>query len=119
MLDNNITYSVPDFHVYHVRDRASWSFYRDRMTPGQVWSQDRIEAACRGFDSRTLPLVIAMGSTWGGIRELIGPENASTVLYDDPALAREMVEWQDWKRSSPGSSRREGPAASDRCMPIV
>ncbi len=29
VLDNDITYSMPDFQVYPVRDRASWKFYRD------------------------------------------------------------------------------------------
>ena len=28
----------------------------------------------------------------------MGPENASTVLYDDPGLAREIVAWEDWIR---------------------
>jgi hypothetical protein len=98
VLDNDITYSMPDFQVYHVRDRASWEFYRDRASPGAPWSASRIDAACRALDSRTRPLVIGVGSTWGTIRELMGPEAGSTVLYDDPALAREIVAWEDWIR---------------------
>ena len=98
VIDNAITYSMPDFQVYHVRDRASWEFYRDHMSPGAPWPPDRVETACRRLDLRTRPLVVPVGSTWGLIRELMGPEAASTVLYDDPSLAREIVEWQDWKR---------------------
>lgn len=98
VIDNDITYSMPDFQVYPVRDRASWKFYRDRMSPGPRWPADRIEAACRALDSRTRPLAVHGGSTWGTIRDLMGPESASTVLYDDPGLAREIVAWEDWKR---------------------
>jgi hypothetical protein len=98
VIDNDITYSMPDFQVYHVRDRDSWEFYRDRMSPGPRWSAGRIETACRALDTRALPLSIYAGYTWGIIRELMGPQNAATVLYDDPGLAREIVAWQDWIR---------------------
>jgi hypothetical protein len=98
VIDSDITYSMPDFQVYHVRDRASWQFYRDRVTPGRPWNARRLAAACRLYAARTRPLAVSVGSTWGFIREIMGPETASTVLYDDPALAREIIEWEDWKR---------------------
>jgi len=98
VLDNDITYSMPDFQAYHVRDRASWKRYRELVTPGAPWSAQRIDAACGKYDGRTRPLVVSVGSTWGMIREIMGPETASTVLYDDPALVREIIEWQDWRR---------------------
>jgi hypothetical protein len=96
--ENDITYSMPDFRVYHVRDRASWVFYRDRVAPGAPWSAERLEAACARYDGRDRPLSLPVGSTWGWIREIMGPEAASTILYDDPDLVREMIEWQDWRR---------------------
>lgn len=98
VLQNDITYSMPDFQVYHVRDRKSWQFYRDRMTPGKPWPSKKLDRACRKYDSRTMPLSVGVGSTWGGIRGLMGPVAASTVLYDDPALAHEMIEWFSWMR---------------------
>ena len=72
VIDNDITYSMPDFQVYHVRDRASWRHFLDRTEPGQRWSADRIEAACRPLDSRTRPLEMHLGSTWGRVRESDG-----------------------------------------------
>jgi hypothetical protein len=39
-----------------------------------------------------------VGSTWGTIRELMGPEAACTVLYDDPGLAAEIVAYEDHVR---------------------
>jgi hypothetical protein len=100
VIDNDITYSMPDFQVYHVRGRASWRSYRDRASPGAPWPAGRIETACRALDGRTRPLAIHVGSTWGSIRELMGPEAACTVLYDDPGLASQIVEWQDWIRKA-------------------
>lgn len=96
VVDNDITYSMPHFIVYDVRDRASWEFYRERTAPGPRWSTERIHEACRRFDRRTRPLCVSLGSTWGYLRGLMGPEKACTVLYDDPALAHEILDWCSW-----------------------
>jgi len=96
VIDNDITYSMPEFKVYHVRDRESWNFYRDRMTPGPLWSADKIEKECQRFDNRDKPLTIGGGGTWGALRDLMGSERACTILYDDPVLAHEIIEWRTW-----------------------
>jgi len=96
VINNESTYSMPEFRGYHVRDRKSWNFYRERTTPGPLWPADRIEKECRRFDNRHRPLAITGGSTWGSVRGLMGPERASTILYDDPDLAREIIGWQTW-----------------------
>ena len=92
VLDNEITYAMPEFVRYHVTDRASWDFYRERTARGPRWSAEEIEAACRRFDDRDRPLCIGVGSTWGRLRGLMGPYAASTVLYDDPGLAHEIID---------------------------
>lgn len=93
VIDNAITYSMPEFVVYDVRDRASWEFYKERVTPGKMWSSEEIEAACRRFDERERPLAIYAGATWGQLRNLMGPEKACTILYDDPGLAHEIIDF--------------------------
>ena len=98
LVDNDITYSMPEFIVYPVRDRASWEFYRDRATPGPLWPGQRMEQECRRFDERDRPLAISVGGTWGSLRSLMGPEAACTVLYDDPGLAREILDYLAWNR---------------------
>lgn len=98
VLHNDVTYSMPMFLEYDVRDRQSWYFYRDAMTPGKRWDSRRINDACKKYDHRTSPLQVHAGGTWGGfLRGLMGPELAMTILYDDPALAHEMLEWNYWK----------------------
>jgi hypothetical protein len=96
--DNAGVYGMPEFVRYDVRDRTSWQKYRDLMTPGRPWSQERIDQACASYDDRRKPLEIKAGGTWGSLRSLMGPELACTVLYDDRVLAHEILEWQDWKR---------------------
>ncbi len=98
VIDNDITYSMPEFIRYPVRDRKSWEFFKDRFTPGKRWSFDRIDKECLRFDSRTKPLAIGAGSTWGGcLRSVLGPELACTILYDEPGFAEEILQWHYWK----------------------
>ena len=97
VVDNDVAYSMPEFVRYHVTDRASWEFYRERTARGPRWSADRIEEACRRFDGREDPLCVGIGSTWGRLRSLMGPYAASTVLYDDPLLARDILEHYAWE----------------------
>ena len=97
VLDNDITYAMPEFIRYHVTDRASWEFYRERTARGPRWSADEIEAACRRFDERDRPLRVSVGSTWGHLRGLMGPYAASTVLYDDPQLAHDIIDHYAWQ----------------------
>jgi len=98
VIDNDITYIMPEFLVYPVRDRASWEFYRDRQTPGAPWPAERVEETCRRFDGRDRPLAVGVGGTWGTLRSLMGPERACTILYDEPDLAREIIEFFAWRR---------------------
>ncbi len=93
VIDNDITYSMPHYETYHVRDRKSWEFYRECKTPAGRRSAEEIEEACRRFDDRDRPLAVPAGSTWGSLRSLMGPEAACTVLYDDPELAHEIIDW--------------------------
>lgn len=94
VIDNDATYSMPEFIRYPVRDRESWELYKRRMTPTRFLSPEEIEANCRRLDPRTRPLCIWAGSTYGGARGLMGPEAVSYAFYDDPELVHDIMEWQ-------------------------
>ena len=96
VIDNDVTYSMPDYVIHHVKDRKTWTFYRDRATPGKPWSSELLDHECRRFDRRDRPLSLGIGGTWGRLRGLMGPAAACTVLYDDPNLAHEIIEWYAW-----------------------
>ncbi|NPV47126.1 MAG: hypothetical protein HPY69_09200 [Armatimonadetes bacterium] len=92
VLENDITYSMPEFIRYPVRDWDSWLFYKQRTTPRQFMSREDMEANCRRFDDRTMPLVISAGSTYGTVRGLMGTEAASLAIYDAPDLIHDIVQ---------------------------
>jgi hypothetical protein len=93
VVNNEDEYSMPDFVRAHVRDRASWEIYREKRRPGPLWDMKRIREACRPLMHRTRPLSIACGSTWGFLRDVAGNELAATMLYDDPELAHEIIDF--------------------------
>jgi len=92
VVDNDNIYIMPDFQAFHVRDRKSWEFYRERTAPSGRRPRAEVEADIAAFDRCDRPLCIGVGSTWGGLRGLMGPERACTILYDDPALAHEIID---------------------------
>ena len=94
VLNNDKTYSMPEFIRYPVRDRESWEFYKKLVNPTEIMPADAMEAHCRRFDNRDMPLVIQAGGTYGNIRSLMGVESASMTLYDDPELIRDIISFQ-------------------------
>lgn len=93
VLDNDVTYSMPEYVRYPVRDRESWEFYKQRHTPREFMSAADLEVNCRRFDNRTKPLCIGAGSTYGTVRGLMGTEAASLALHDDPDLVHDITNW--------------------------
>lgn len=93
VIENDVTYSMPEFIRYDVRDRESWEFWKSRSNPKSMMSDDEIEERCRRYDDRDMPLVIGAGGTYGFLRGLMGPEAASYILFDDPELVHDMTAW--------------------------
>jgi len=55
-----------------------------------------VEAQADRLDGRTRPARVAAGSTWGTVRQWMGPERALLAVHDDPDLVVEMIRWQTW-----------------------
>ena len=100
LVDNDVTYSMPEFVRYPVRDRASWDFFRRRMTPPGLRPAETIERPCRKLEDRDRPLAVHIGGTWGNLRNMMGPADACTVLYDDPSLAAEIIDYIAWHQQT-------------------
>jgi len=86
--------SIP-MHLGHtLTDRASWQeHFKPRLdpdTPGRIPSRPQIEAMMRPDH----PYVRTAwgGSLYGWLRDWMGMENLSMLLYEDPALFEEMVD---------------------------
>jgi uroporphyrinogen decarboxylase len=94
VIDNDITYSMPQFIRYPVRDRESWELWKRRMTPRGRMGADEMEQRCRALDERDRPLCVRASGSYGMRRGLMGPEGLSLAFYDDPQLVHDMVRWE-------------------------
>lgn len=86
--------SIPRYIRYAIQDRADWERMRiERLDPGHP---DRVplhlDALVRRFNAADYPITIFVGSLYGGIRNWMGVENLSLMLYDDLPLVEEMME---------------------------
>lgn len=87
--------SIP-MHVGHtLTDRESWNkHYKPRLRPDAParypndW--ERRVAVWRNRD-RSHPTIVGAGSLFGCLRDWMGMENISMVVYDDPAWFEEMI----------------------------
>lgn len=83
-------------HVGHTLvDRDSWvKHYKPRLDPDHPERLRRLEAEDKTAwfdDDRDHPIFLGGGSLFGWIRDWMGLENASYVVYDEPAWFEEMV----------------------------
>jgi hypothetical protein len=93
VIHNDITYSMPEFIRFPVRDRASWELYKERTTPHEFMARDEMERRAKPYDTRDTPLCVGAWGTYGVVRGLMGPAAASLAFYDDPELVHEITEW--------------------------
>jgi uroporphyrinogen decarboxylase len=88
--------TIPHYIDWTLKDGKSWQEHfkwrLDPETPGRIpdaWPQD---CARQADDRRDYPLGIVGGSLFGWLRNWMGVENLSLLIYDDPTLFPEMVE---------------------------
>ena len=84
----------PEILRYAIQDRKDWERIRDERlnprTPGQAATD--LDEQCRESLVTDKPVVIGIGSLYGCLRNLLGVENLSYAVYDDPAWVEEMME---------------------------
>lgn len=87
--------SIPQPQGHLLTDRQSWrEHYQPRLDPGHPdrfppdW-EDRLKALAD--PNRDQVIALPGGSLYGWLRNWMGVENLSYVLYDDPAWFEEMV----------------------------
>jgi uroporphyrinogen decarboxylase len=88
--------TIPDPETFLLKDRASWrEHYKPRMKaddPGRI-PADFKQHLMENLDAdRAWPLQTGAGTLYGRLRDWMGAETVSLMLYDDRALVEEMVE---------------------------
>jgi len=85
--------SMPEFLDYSVKGRADWQWLKrhlDPETPGRIpadWAEQ-----CRRHVGRDYPLLLWGGSLYGWVRNWMGVEQLSKLLYRDPSLFPEITQ---------------------------
>jgi hypothetical protein len=95
VLRRKVMSSIPQHQGHLLTDRASWEqYYKPRLDPDAAhrlpkdW-QERVR--CWQDPAWSELVVLPGGSLYGWLRNWMGVENISYVLYDDPAWFEEMV----------------------------
>jgi uroporphyrinogen decarboxylase len=86
--------SIPRYIRFAIQTRADWERIRDeRLDPAHP---DRVpahlDALVRRLNAADYPVIFSAGSLYGWIRNWMGVENLSLMLYDDLPLVEEMME---------------------------
>jgi uroporphyrinogen decarboxylase len=86
--------TMPQWLDYPLKTRDDWEqVFKPRLDPTSparypLWWEDYV----RTVQDRDYPLGISAGSFFGWVRNWMGLERLSYVLYDDPALVHEIVD---------------------------
>ncbi|MBI2939306.1 MAG: hypothetical protein HYY04_02620 [Chloroflexi bacterium] len=85
--------TIPQYLDYPVKDRASWERFKERLNPHTPdrYPDDWEERKARWKD-RDYPLGISAGSLFGWIRNWMGFETVSVMLYDDRQLIEDIMD---------------------------
>jgi uroporphyrinogen decarboxylase len=89
--------SIPEHHSHLLVDRSSWNqHYKWRLNPddpARIPSEETWAAWRKVWmdPDYAVPIKASCGSLYGWIRDWMGMENVSLVVYDDPAWFEEMV----------------------------
>jgi len=85
------------FLEYPIKDRDDWRRFRDKHldpdAPGRYPKEVEWEAMKRAWKDRDYVISIDGGSLYGLIRDWVGVERLSLMLYDDPGLVHEMIDY--------------------------
>ncbi len=82
---------------YPIKSRSDWVRFRDAhldpSDPGRYPPADQWEGLKREWANRDNVISIDGGSMYGFVRDWVGVENLSLMLYDNPQLVHEMVDY--------------------------
>jgi Uroporphyrinogen decarboxylase (URO-D) len=86
--------SIPEHHGHLLIDRASWEqHYKPRLDPSHPdrYPKDWAKWTSGLVYPKEVPQVVWAGSLYGSLRDWMGVEAISYLVYDDEALFEEMV----------------------------
>jgi len=89
------TRTIPHFLEFPIRDRASWTAFRDEFLnpdhPARVMPEEELASKELMTRTTTNPTSVYFGSFIGWVRDWIGFESLAYMSIDDPDLVEEIV----------------------------
>ena len=84
--------TLPRFLDHTLKSVREWEEYKKRLQPGQARIPDDLDERIVKAESSGLPIAIWTGSLMGWIRDWMGVENMSYLMYDDLDVYADMVD---------------------------
>lgn len=83
---------IPHFIDFTFKDATGWPEYKKRLQPDPARIPQSFDADIRRAEQAGLPVVINTASMMGWIRNWMGVENMSYLMYDDPDCYADIVD---------------------------
>lgn len=84
--------TLPQFLDYTLKTAADWDKYKKRLQPDPVRISDKLDEDIARVENSGMPIAIWTGSLMGWIRDWMGVENVSYLMYDRPDVYADMVD---------------------------
>ena len=86
--------SMPQWLEFPVKDEKSWNAFKERLNPHSPARYPlNWEGLKKMWKERDYPLFLPGPSFYGWVRNWMGMENLALMLYDDPSLVHEMMDY--------------------------
>lgn len=83
---------IPHFIDFTLKSAADWDDYKKRLQPDPARLPANLEEQIRRADASGLPIAVGTASMMGWIRNWMGVENMSYLMYDDSDCYADMVD---------------------------
>jgi uroporphyrinogen decarboxylase len=82
---------IPQYIDFTLKEAKDWPEYKKRLQPDPARLAKDVDERIRQAEKSGLPIVIGTASMMGWIRNWMGVENMSLLMYDDPDCYADMV----------------------------
>ncbi|MCD6415376.1 MAG: hypothetical protein J7M08_01595 [Planctomycetes bacterium] len=83
---------IPRHIDFTLKEAKDWPKFKERLQPDPGRLPDNLEEHIERADRSGLPIAIAVGSMMGWIRNWMGVENMSYLMFDSPEVYADMVD---------------------------
>ena len=83
---------IPHYVDFTLKEAKDWPQFKERLQPDPARIPEDIGQKISDADNSGLPIAVSVASMMGWIRNWMGVENMSYLMYDDPDVYTDMVD---------------------------